>query len=308
MSLGIMFHHFHGKNFKKMQGSISSNQFNSIIKYLKKKYTILNPDIFFKNIQQGNLKKKNICITFDDCLKSQISIALPILNKFKIRAFFFIYSGILTNKIDKFEIYRDFRSTAYKSIDSFYNDFFEIIISDYKKDLIKFNKTFDSNYLKKFKFYSFNDRKYRFYRDNILSEKKYEIIMNSLIKKKNYNSFLRYKKILMNKFDLNKLINSGHEIGLHSHSHPVRFDLLNYNQQLYEYHTNQKILNQISKKNIYSMSHPCGRYNKHTIKVLKKLNIKLGFRSNNHIKKVKSIFEVPRIDHTEILKKIISKK
>ena len=42
-------------------------------------------------------------MTFDDGIKSQFDVAVPILNKFKVKAFF-IYSSILTNKPDNLEI------------------------------------------------------------------------------------------------------------------------------------------------------------------------------------------------------------
>ena len=52
------------------------------------------------------------------------------------------------------------------------------------------------------------------------------------------------------------------------------------------------------------MAHPCGRYNKNTLKILKKLNVKIGFRSNMHKHMTKNCYEIPRIDHVDILKKI----
>ena len=175
MSIGIMFHHFHGKNFPHMQGSISSSDFISIIKFLRSNYNLLNPDNFKEKFYLGELKKKDICLTFDDCLKSQIKIALPILKKLKIKAFFFIYSSIFGKKLDKFESYRDFRSTFYKSIDHFYLDFFNLIRKKLPKESKKFSKEFEKNYLKKFNFYTLNDRKYRFYRDVIFLKKNMKI-------------------------------------------------------------------------------------------------------------------------------------
>lgn len=60
------------------------------------------------------------------------------------------------------------------------------------------------------------------------------------------------------------------------------------------------------KKNnvlVRSMSHPCGRYNHNTLKILKKLNIEIGFiESMNKFKKNKDyIFKIPRQDHADIL-------
>ena len=53
------------KNFQ-MQGSISSTDFVKIIKYLKK-YNLLNPNDFINKFYDGDLKSKDICLTFDDC-------------------------------------------------------------------------------------------------------------------------------------------------------------------------------------------------------------------------------------------------
>ncbi len=304
MSFGIMFHHFHGKKFPKMQGSISSSDFVSIIKFLKKKYNLLNSDDFMEKFNNGNLKKKDICLTFDDCLKSQIQFALPILKKFNIKAFFFVYSSIFGKKLDKFESYRDFRTTNYKSIDNFYLDFFDLIEKKMPLESKKFKKIFNKSYLKKFSFYTVNDRKYRFYRDIILSKKKHDDLMRMLMLKKNYKVLSRKKKIIMNKLDIKNVIKDDHEIGLHSHTHPIRIDQLSYKKQLKEYNINKKILKKICKKDITSMAHPCGRYNKNTLKILKKLNVKIGFRSNMHKDKIKNCYEIPRIDHVDILKKI----
>ena len=308
MSFGIMFHHFHGRGFPKMQGSISTSDFIKILKYLKNNYNLLNPQDFHKKIQYGKLSKKDTCLTFDDCLKSQIKFALPVLQKFKIKAFFFIYTSIFNSKFDKFEAHRDFRSTYYKSLDHFYNDFFKLVKKDFPLDHKKFSKKFTNQYLKKFGFYSLNDRKYRYYRDIVLTKINHDKILKKMMIKKKYNLSSRKKKIIMNKIDIKKILGEGHEIGLHSHSHPVKIETFKYTEQFKEYHKNNKILSQICKKKITSMSHPCGRYNKDTFKILNKLDIKFGFRSNMHKTKIKSFYEIPRVDHVDILKKLNKQK
>lgn len=51
------------------------------------------------------------------------------------------------------------------------------------------------------------------------------------------------------------------------------------------------------------MSHPCNSYNNDTLMILKDLGIKIGFRANL-AKDVYSNFEIPRVDHSDILKLI----
>ena len=88
---GIMFHHFHDDiRHKKSQGSISAKEFEKIIKFVGLK-NILEPKIFIDLLREKKIQKNHVCITFDDNLKSQYDIAIPVLKKYNLKAFFFIY-------------------------------------------------------------------------------------------------------------------------------------------------------------------------------------------------------------------------
>ena len=101
---GIMFHHFHDqKKYSKTQGSIDQNQFEKIIKYIDRR-NILDAKKFFIKMQNEELTNKDLCLTFDDGIKSQIDLALPILKKYQIKAFFFIPSSIFSNNPDLLEV------------------------------------------------------------------------------------------------------------------------------------------------------------------------------------------------------------
>ena len=66
------------------------------------------------------------------------------------------------------------------------------------------------------------------------------------------------------------------------------------------------ILNSLGIKDIKSMSHPNGSYNTKTLKILKDLKIKIGFRQIMKDEKNKvnnTNLEISRIDHAEIVKK-----
>lgn len=83
MTFGVMFHHFHDHFHKRGQGSISKNEFINIISFLKKKYILNNADVYIEKILKKEITAKDICLTFDDSLKCQMDIALPILKKKK---------------------------------------------------------------------------------------------------------------------------------------------------------------------------------------------------------------------------------
>ena len=67
-----------------------------------------------------------------------------------------------------------------------------------------------------------------------------------------------------------------------------------------------KIL-KIDKKEINSMAHPSGSYNTNTLTVLKDLNIDIGFKQiMDNDKNKNSCYEIPRQDHSAILKKYLN--
>ena len=110
----------------------------------------------------------------------------------------------------------------------------------------------------------------------------------------------------VNKSDIKKLNKLGHMVGMHSHSHDLNFKGLSRNKQIREYKLNYEELYKITKIKPISMSHPLNSYNKETLKILKKLKIVCGFRSNLVAdKKInKSNLEIARNDPAYIFKYI----
>ena len=166
---------------------------------------------------------------------------------------------------------------------------------------------------KQINFYSINDIKFRLIRDQFISKKTYNEIMKKMFKSKNFKINSVLKKLFLNKKDLKKLLNDGHEIGLHSHSHPTKISHLSFKKQFKEYKINKNYLQNKIDKNfnkVISMSHPCGDYNTNTLKILKKMEIEIGFRQmmkkNKKFKNYKinqSNFEIAREDHSNIVRK-----
>ena len=310
---GIMFHHFHdGGIHKKGQGSIDKDDFYKMINFIGRK-NILDSNIFLEKIKNNKIKENELCLTFDDGIKSQIDIALPVLEELKIKSFFFVSTSVFGDKPDYLEIFRYFRMNYFENINEFYNAFYQILDEDlnsFYKDKDKIIKS------KKIKLphYSIEDIKFRLVRDIFLSKNQYEEIMLLMFKEKNFNYKNILKKLFIQKEDLIKLDSLGHLVGPHTHNHPTLIEGLKYEEQKEEY---EKCLSSISnildkpKNEIKSMSHPCGSYNEDTLKVLKELNIELGFKHVMAIEKEKgmkkinnSSLEIAREDHSAIFKRM----
>ena len=139
----------------------------------------------------------------DDNLRSQFKYGLPLLKKYNIKAFFFIYTSVYEKKNYEFEVFRYFYNVKYKSFKNFFNDFYKYLInSKYKNKILKIKKTKINNYLKKYKFYSIEDKYFRYLRDEFFSILQFNKIINDFMKKKK-NLITKVKKFLI-KFGLTK--------------------------------------------------------------------------------------------------------
>lgn len=300
----IMFHHFsNGKN-KNGQGAITASQLESIIEYYRYNNNLLSAKEWFEKAKANLLNRRDVCLTFDDTLLCQYEIGLPVLKKYGLTAFWFIYSSVLCGGVEKFEIYRKFRSLYFDSINSFYDRFFfEVKKSNFGEDVEISLKKHCHDDWKEFPFYSQNDTKFRYVRDTSLGPDKYDYIMNAIMKDYEINLNELISDLWMNSNHITKLHNEDHIIGLHSHTHSMILSKLSAAEQEKEYEDNIMVISSIIGEKPKTVSHPCNQYNKQTLSILTKLGIEIGFRANmeNHMY---SMFEFPREDHANVLRRI----
>ena len=306
---GIVFHHFHKVNeIPQGQGSITSDKFEDIIKFIGLN-KILNPEDW---LEIQNTKRKNksyVCLTFDDALLSQYEIALPILEKYNLKAFWFIYSSVFNGVLEEFEVFRKFRSIYFQSLDLFYDTF----LKEYSKfDFPKIEfSTFGRkiSYVKEnASFFSDKDIKFRLIRDEIMSPKQFSILMQSMIAKCGTNCETIAQNLWLNDTHLKKLSEKEHLIGLHSYYHPFKFSDLSYESQFTQLKKNYDHILRVTSVTPKVISYPNNSYDHRTIKILKKLDIENGFRAdmfNNKTLNGSNIkLETSRMDSSEILREI----
>jgi len=301
-----MFHHFHGENHSLGQGSISSDDLDQMITWLRKEFEILNIDDFFEKAIKGNLASNQTCITFDDSLLCQYEIALPVIESHGLTALFNVYSSAFSGKPDPLEVYRYFRSVCYENFDDFFDHFFQIVNEEFADEYSKGTSRFlrESVIYDAFPFYSTNDKLFRFFRDKVLGPLKYDQIMLELIKQKRFNTSEVPERVFMRIPQLEQLHLNGHSLGLHSHTHPTQMHSLPKELQQVEYKTNYDFLNNVTGTAARMVAHPCGDYNEATLDILRQLEVVVGFRSSMGIPYAKSLLEIPREDHSNILKRM----
>jgi peptidoglycan/xylan/chitin deacetylase (PgdA/CDA1 family) len=272
----IMFHNFHNKISPKFgQGSISEEQLINIIEKIGRE-NILDIDEWLEKYNNCELKKNQVCLTIDDGLKCQFKVALPVLKKYNIKAGWYIYTNPINKKYEFLDIYKYFSGIYYNNFEEFYLDFYNYMN---KNNFYDAKQEFDkANYLDKVSCYSYNDRLFRYIRDNVLSKDEFKNLILEMIKTKNLNVKDLIRNIWMTKDEIKELAKT-QLIGLHSCNHPTRMDLVDEKQQYNEYKDCKDCLEILINKNIYTLSYPCGRYNKDTFKICKEINIKYAFIS-----------------------------
>lgn len=305
---GLMFHHFYDNKIHiKEQGAITKEEFEALLDFYEKEYKIISAKEYSEKAEKNQLKNFEVCITFDDSLKCQFDIAYPVLENRGIKAFWFIYTSPLIGVLEKVEVYRHFRFSKFSDIEEFYFAFFTLAI-EHEKELkcdIQYElKNFDSDsYAKDFSFYTSNDKRFRYLRDDILGTEKYNYLMDKMIDRYNYNIEENKEILWLSEQDIKTIYNTGHIIGLHSHTHPMVLTNLSFEEQYEEYNRNKQILENIIHDKVYSISYPCNSYNDDTLEIMKRLEIHLGFRANT-AKSYKNIMEIPREDHANIIRRM----
>lgn len=300
---GIMFHHFYDDNHIKGQGAISAEQLKSIIEHYGAD-RILSADVWTAKANDNSLKSGDVCLTFDDALLCQYDIALPVLQQYNIRAFWFVYTSVICDNIEMLEVYRKFRIVYFKDINEFYNEFFITVNDSMYRDIVELSlRKYPKNYLEHSPFYSIADKKFRFVRDIVLGDDSYSEIMEIMMNRYDIDIIEFSSGLWLRENHIIDLHSKGHIIGLHSHTHPTKLSGFDMNEQKIEYTENVRTLLNILHKYPHTMSHPCNSYNQDTLHVLKNLGITLGFRANME-KQPHTTLEFPRMDHANIIKEI----
>ena len=89
-----MFHHFHDEKHRPAQGSLSAADFSEMLGWLGNRYNLIGAQEYLERFERGSLDPRDICLSFDDGLLCQFDVAVPILAKHNLNAFFLLCNSI----------------------------------------------------------------------------------------------------------------------------------------------------------------------------------------------------------------------
>lgn len=310
---GLMFHHFHGGKHPAGQGSISSDDLERIIRHVDAQ-RILPPAEWLCRLDSDALTPGDLCLTFDDALLSQIDVALPVLERHGLSAFWFVYSSVFYGHLERFEIYRAFRTRHFARIEDFYAAFLARIRRSgfAARDAGAVQDAEVTAWRERFPFYSADDVRFRLVRNRALAPDEFEQVMDAMIADRGLELADLARDLWMTNDHLEHLTRRGDVVGLHSYSHPMSLANLPSGEQEEQYRRNAAHIRRVCGVEPRAMAHPAGSYSRQTLDLLGRMGIRCGFLSSmapavaGHLQEVPrrpdTHLEMPREDHANIMK------
>lgn len=279
---GVEFHYFcDDQNHPPCQGALTAADFSELVAYLRRNYTLLNAQDFYDAVASGEGKPGQICLTFDDGVRSQWDVAVPCMEKMGLTGMFFVYTSHFENDPSMLEVYHDFRFRKYAVVDDFYTDFFSVLKLDPetgRPDVLRKMADFRyESYLAHCPWHSYTDKLFRYTRDQLLTQTQYRRLMRILMEQKEYSWQEACRQLWISGQELKQLETGGHMVGLHSHTHPTNICALNEQAHAQEYIRNARCLEQILGHKIHIAAYPCGGHSDYARAVLAQLGVRLAF-------------------------------
>jgi peptidoglycan/xylan/chitin deacetylase (PgdA/CDA1 family) len=255
--------------------------FEKCIKYISTHYRVeLFEKIVFSE-EAMNSKNKYASIMFDDGYKDNIEYALPILEKYNIKASFYVVTDCINKNIPTWTHILEhlFQNTRAKNI-SFNFNFLpgEFLYKDFTTEQDKID------YVSKLKPLL-----------RTISHENRQLVLNKVVE-----SFadVELPKLMMDWNDLKQLNKLGHYIGSHTATHGMLGTMINESEIKNELLNSGK---EIEKKLGYfpfTISYPVGSFNETTKRISKEVGYKIGLAVKQDIynPKKEDLFEVARIE------------
>lgn len=255
--------------------------FERCIKYIKRKYNIVLLEEYLLGQEDSSNHKKIATILFDDGYLDNYEHALPILQKYNVKASFYVVTDCIDKNIPTWthELEHLFQNTKKSVLNLDFNFLpieFQTLNAKKQEDLLSFAKELKP-FLKTINHIE---------RNEVLSEIKLQF------------DDVEFPKIMMNWDHLKELSKLGHHIGSHTVSHAMLGTVSNENfikKELVD--SRQRILDKLEKDPI-SISYPVGSYNQMVQKLSVETGYKLGLAVNQdeYIPERNNLFEIKRIE------------
>lgn len=288
MKLLIFDYHYIGPENRYLQGiyPVSSERLENQIKEVMRYFTPISQQQLIAATEAGGGIPENSClITFDDGLRSQFDVALPILKRMKVPAVFFVSSlPYVENRTCLVHKIHFLRATLSPEI--FLEELENTLQTVFNKSLTMLLTIENENIAReKYRYDTPLEAKVKYFLNNILDDKEKDEVISIIFHKyvPNEEDFIR--EFYMQPEHLKELRALGY-LGLHSFDH-VAFSRLSLPEIREQLARNKEHLESIAGSiPVESVSYPYGsKYdiNSKVVEICQELGIKVGFTKERAI-------------------------
>ena len=244
------------------------------------------------------LGESNVVISFDDGTKDIITSAHAILSRYEVPATFFVCSSpYLDNRVlDVHKIQLLMQSLG---VNKFAKQFYELLELQAPNGISHDSIAYAGDY----QFYRYDTEKVRNFKLDLNYRVPYaysEVIIDAIFKKSFGDNAEQeiIKKLYLDKDDLKRLVDDGHEVAMHGHSHRV-MPRMSFEQQKADLEMSSKFLHSITGEKSFTVAYPYGFSDIHTKRAMKELEMKAGFGLGREMltpEHIKDRWDLPRYD------------
>jgi peptidoglycan/xylan/chitin deacetylase (PgdA/CDA1 family) len=256
--------------------------FNTLIGYITSKYQVIKLEDHVLSGQQVSFKKQPATILFDDGYKDNIEYAVPVLEKYKCPASFYVVTDCIDKNIPTWTYLVDhlMQNTGKAGLD---------LEMAFVPELFKKN-TFNNSAER----LAFGSRLKPWMKS--LSNDERRMIMNRL--QLAFDDVAVPANSMMNWNDLRSLKSAGYTIGSHSVSHPLLASVKNDEELFVELEGSGKRIREELGEFPLTISYPIGSFDDRVISFSKKTGYKMGLAVKQQFYNTATDdnFAIPRVE------------
>lgn len=207
--------------------AMSPEALEAQLSWLNDRYRILSPDELHRAVEHGMLPDDGCVLTFDDGFIGQHRHALPILERLGLRAFFFVPTGVLDDRICPIVEKQRVLQYADGLYTDFYDRFCEALravapdVPSFTYDPTPGNLAGAAGYYAEYAFYAPIERLFRQVRETRLTGPQFDRAIEMLFAAEYPDEGGVVDRYFMSWRDINDLASRGMEIGGHGHRHLI---------------------------------------------------------------------------------------
>jgi len=205
---------------------MSPEELEQQLRWLRERRQMLDPDDLHKAIARGSLPDNGCVLTFDDGYVGQREHALPILRRLGLRAFFFVPTRILEERISPIVEKQRVLQYARWPYPDFYDRFCQVLrttaseVPSSTYAATPKNLAAATTYYSEYSFYSPLERLFRQVRETVLTGPQFDVAIESLFASE-YDEKQFVDRYFMSWGEIDDLVEAGMELGGHGHSHLI---------------------------------------------------------------------------------------